>query len=236
MRRDAIRAKSVRKDQQYVLQSWVDRLPGVPAFIIGNGPSILKHDLSPLNDYFTIGINRAFKLIDPTILFWQDISLWTTEYDKIHNLQAIKVARNVADPRRSFLNFQLKPGGFKFDTKKTHVLYGSGNSMALAAQLAVAMGCSKIVLLGCDCKIDDDGNTNFFGINSFWNKDTLNNCRRGLEFVKHQCPVQVVSCGEANDLWPHSKLEDVLKDIDPVHKRSRQSYVAQLMSMAGQNT
>lgn len=231
MRRDLIRAKSPKRDAKNSLENWVDKLPGVPVFIIGNSPSVKKHDLTLLNNYFTIGINRVFRIpYDPTILFWQDISLWTTEYDKIHNLQAIKVARNVADPRKAYFNFHLKPGPFKFEPSKAHILYGSGNSMILAAQLAVAMGCSTIVLLGCDCKLNDNGDTSFFGVNQFWSRETLRNCRRALEYLKKHSPVHVISCGGATDLWPEQTLEEVLQSIDPIHKRDRQSYVAQLMS------
>ena len=37
-----------------------NKLHGYPVIILGNGPSINDYDLSILNDYFTIGINRIF--------------------------------------------------------------------------------------------------------------------------------------------------------------------------------
>ncbi|KKK64425.1 hypothetical protein LCGC14_2984300, partial [marine sediment metagenome] len=74
--------------QRFAVRAWIDRLPDIPCFILGNAPSILDHDLTLLSRYFTIGLNRAFQLLDPTILFWQDISLWKSEYHTIHTLKA----------------------------------------------------------------------------------------------------------------------------------------------------
>jgi hypothetical protein len=59
--------------QRGSVKSWHNSLMNVPAFIVGNGPSLNDIDVSILEDtYFTIGINRAFYLLDPTILIWQD--------------------------------------------------------------------------------------------------------------------------------------------------------------------
>ena len=70
MRRNVTRSGLARKQrhQRYMIKQWVDRLPDVPAYIIGNGPSINDHNLLLLEDYLTIGVNRAFYLIEPTIL------------------------------------------------------------------------------------------------------------------------------------------------------------------------
>jgi len=46
-------------------------LKGNPVFLLGNGPGVTKRNLSLLDDYFTIGINRIFYIYEPTILFWQ---------------------------------------------------------------------------------------------------------------------------------------------------------------------
>ena len=61
MRRNTTRTGLARKQRQqrYAIRSWVDRLPDCPAFIIGNSPSLEDHDVSILEDYFTIGINRC---------------------------------------------------------------------------------------------------------------------------------------------------------------------------------
>lgn len=234
MRRNVTRSGVARKhrQQRYVIKLWVDRLPDTPCFVIGNGPSINDHNILLLEDYFTIGINRAFPpylSIDPTILIWQDISLWNTEYHRLHNTQSIKVARDIADPRRIYYNFHLKGGPFKFDKTKTHILFGRGSSGPLAVEMAVAMGCKPIILLGMDCERGEDGRSDFYGDNPHWLPHTLKNCMLGLEFLKNQCPVEIINCSN-NQLWERRKLNEVLEDIDPAHARGRQSFVKQLLS------
>ncbi|KKK56687.1 hypothetical protein LCGC14_3062030, partial [marine sediment metagenome] len=152
----------------------------------------------------------AFYSLDPTILLWQDISLWNSEYQKLHNTQALKVSRDVSDPRKIYYNFHLKGGGYKFDPSTTHILHGRGSTGPLGVQLAVAMGCRPVILLGMDCKRGPKGDSDFYGENKHWTDATLKNCYEGLVSVKELCPVEVYNCGE-NTLWPQCSLEDVLK-------------------------
>ncbi len=230
MRRNISRSGVSRKQrhQRYAVKQWCDRLVDVPAFILGNGPSLNEENVSLLADYFTIGINRAFYALDPTILIWQDIGLWNTEYHKLHNTQALKVARDVADPRRIYYNFHLKGGHYKFDTTKSHILYGRGSTGPVAVQLAASLGCRPIILLGMDCKRGADGRSDFWGENPHWLPHTLDNCVLGLEFIKQKCPVEVISCSN-NDLWERISLKNVLKEISPQFAQGRQSYVKQIL-------
>lgn len=235
MRRNVTRTGVARKQRhhRYQIKAWIDRLPDCPAFIIGNGPSVNDYNLMLLEDYFTIGINRSFQpylSIDPTILLWQDVSLWNSEYHKLHNSQCLKVARDTADPRRLYYNFHLKSTHFAFQ-KQTHVLYGRGTSGPLAVQLAYAMGCHPIVLIGLDCTLGRDGRTDFWGTNQYWLPHTLTNCQTGLRAVKEQCPVEIINCGYS-DLWPRRELKDVLDEIKPIHARGRQSYVQQILALS----
>src|SRR4051794_4372631 len=90
--------------------SWKGKLRDVPVFLIGNGPSLSDHDLSPLADYFTIGINRAFKPyipFDPTILLWQDETLLKTERDKLETCESFMVIRNTMKFRDA-VQFRLR--------------------------------------------------------------------------------------------------------------------------------
>lgn len=230
MRRNISRSGVARKQrhQRYAIKGWCDRLVDIPAFVIGNGPSLRDENLSIIEPFFSIGINRAFYAIDPTILFWQDISLWNTEYHRLHNTQSLKVSRDISDPRRIYYNFHLKGGPYKFDRTKTHILYGRGSTGPLAVQLAVSMGCRPIVLLGMDCKLAEDNSTDFYGVNSHWLPHTLINCRSGLEFLKEQCPVEIISCSN-NDLWERQKLSDVVASLNPVFAKGRQAYVKMLL-------
>jgi hypothetical protein len=234
MRRNLSRSGIVRKQrrQRFAIKHWSDRLPDVPAFVVGNGPSLSNTDISILADYFTIGLNRAFYLLDPTILLWQDISLWNTEYHRVHNLKALKVARDTADPRRIYYNFYLKGGGYKFDPdKKTHILYGRGSSGPIGVQLAVALGCRPIILLGMDCKRGPKGESDFYGENPHWLPHTLDHCQNGLEWLQKNCPVEIINCGD-NDFWPKEDLNKVVQNINKVHACGRQAYVKQLLALS----
>ncbi len=230
MRRNIQRSGVRRRNRQqrYAIKDWGDRLADVPAFIIGNAPSLNEHNLLLLEDYFTIGINRAFYLLDPTILLWQDIGLWNTEFHNLHNLQALKVARDIADPRRRYYNYHLKGGPYKFDRSKPHIMYGRGSSGPLACQLAVALGCRPIILLGCDCQKGPEGESDFYGDNPHHRPHTLDNCELGLQFIKEQCPIEILSCGNT-ELWEKSDLKEILKETDPKYRRNRQSYVRQII-------
>lgn len=234
MRRNVSRSGLARKhrQQRYACKTWTDRLCDVPCFILGNAPSIKDYDIHLLDDYFTIGLNRIFKYqkFDPTILFWQDSSLWKTEFNNVENLQAMKVARDIADPKRRYYNFHLKGGGYRFEVpKQAHILYGRGSSGPVAAQLAVAMGCNPLILVGMDCKKDEQGNGDFYGNNPFWLAHTLPNCQLGLKFIKEHCPVEVISCGNT-DFWPREPLEDILVRIDRKHAMGRQNYVETILA------
>jgi len=233
MRRNTTRTGLARKQRhlRYATRTWVDRLPDIPAFIIGNAPSLDDHDISTLEDYFTIGINRCMYRIDPTILMWQDISLWNTEYQQIHSTQAIKVSRDVSDPRKIYYNFYLKGGGYKFEPTQSHIFYGRGSTGPLAIQLAVAMGCRPIIILGMDCMRAEDGTTDFYGNNKHWTDMTEQNCLKGMIFVQEQCPVEIYNCTRSN-LWPQVTLKEVLNTIDKQFKRGRQSYVRQILNIS----
>ena len=232
MKRNDIRSGLSRKErhERFAIKDWVNRLSGVPAFIVGCSPSTDEIDFSLLKNYFTIGINRAFKLIDPTILMWQDITFWNTESSKIKNLKAIKIARDIADPKRLYYNFYLKSSEeYKFDDK-TYILNGRGSSGPIAVELAVALGCSPIVLLGLDCQTDGE-RTDFFGKNPYWTEFTVGNCIKGLEFIKNNCPVQVINCGRSN-LWECHALPEAVKIVDPnkIYNKGREAYVNQLLN------
>lgn len=218
-----------RKIARYAIKDWIDRLAGYPAFILGNGPSISDQPINLLKDYFTIGINRIHLLngFDPTILMWQDIGLWNTEHQRIHNLQCLKICRDISDPRHIYYNFYLRGGPFRFE-RKTHILNGRGSSGPLAVELAVALGCKPIVILGMDCK-SIDGKTNFYGNNVYHSAFTKPNCVKGLEFIKSECPVPIINCSN-NDVFTEShQLSDVLSRIDTKYAIGRQRYVSKLV-------
>jgi len=216
-----------RRSQRYIIKDWVGKLQDVPAFVLGNGPSIKDESLKMLENYFTVGINRIFYLFDPTILLWQDIGLWNTEHQRLHNLQCLKICREISDPRHIYYNFYLRGGPFKFENK-THILTGRGSTGPIAVELAVALGCKPVIVLGMDCKAID-GKTDFYGNNPHHRVWTLDNCLKGLEFLKKECPVPIINCSDNEVLGERKSLPDVLSLIDKKYAIGRQKYVSKLV-------
>ena len=209
------------KSKYKPMSKWENLLEGHVAFIIGNAPSISNQNLDILKPYFTIGINRIFYIFTPTILMWQDIQMWNSEKRKLVNCKSIKVCRDFSDPREEFLNFRFRNGSFKFKNNPG-VLYGTGNTSALAVQLAVSLGCSDVVLIGTDCEYEN-GKTNFYGNNKDHKSYTLKMCKTAAEWIKEKCPVPVHNCSK-NKLWPKENLTDVINKLKP-KKMSKKKYI-----------
>lgn len=222
-------AKSQHKDKKRasdkkrykILSQWNNLLVGHTAFILGNAPGIENQNLNLLDNYFTIGVNRIFYIYDPTILIWQDRQVWNGDKKSLLKQKAIKVCGSKADPRNYFLNFRVKLGPFRFGVNPS-ILHGTGNTTALAAQLAVSLGCSNIVLLGTDCKYGAKGKTDFYGKNKDHKPYTLKMCRGAMKWMRDTCPVTIYNCS-SNKFWESQKLVNVINEIQP-SKLSRESY------------
>ena len=208
------------------IKKWKGLLKNYPAFILGNAPSLTQNNLKLLRPYFTIGINRVFYVYDPTILFWQDRELWRSNQNDIIHTKAIKVCRDLSDPKRIFVNFRIKSNDFKFGGGLKY-LYGRGNSGALAVQLAVALGCDPIILLGTDCKYGKNRQTDFYGNNKDHKTYTLEMCNVAMEWVKKECPVTIYNCSNIK-LWKRMELEEVIKKIKP--EKHRREYFNKIFS------
>jgi len=196
------------------LSEWSDLLKGHPAFILGNAPSISKQKLTLLDPYFTIGVNRIFYLYTPVVLIWQDIQVWKSDRKSIVKQKSVRICTKVSDPRKAFLNFKVKEGSFKFG-KNPKVLHGMGNTSAIAAQIAVNLGCSSIILLGTDCKYGKGNKTDFYGHNKDHKSYTLQMCNNAMVWLKDNSPVPIYNCS-TNKLWPKKDLSDVIKRLSPL--------------------
>ena len=198
------------------LSEWAGQLHGHPAFILGNAPSIKERDIGLLERYFTIGINRIFYIYDPTILFWQDRQIWNSHKKQVQNSKAIKVCSSTADQRNLFMNYKLGYNPLRFTMRPDH-LFGRGNTGAIAAQFAAALGCSALILLGMDCKYGAGGKTDFYGRNKDHSTYTLRMCNQSLKWLRGNCPIPVFNCSE-NDFWPKRELKNVIKSLSPPKK------------------
>jgi hypothetical protein len=227
MIRKTIKPAIIRKQPN--LRHWKRALVDEPAFIVANGCSANDIDPALIRDRFTIGINRAFMLFDPVVLFWQDVSLWQSEKVAVLKSSAIQVCRDIADPQHRFYNFRLRTSdGFRM-TESPHMLYGSGATGPLAVEFACAMGCNPIVLIGFDCKYRN-AKTDFYGVNPFHRDHTLINCTKGLKWIhKQREQHNFINCSD-NDVFTDSRsLHSVLAGLPPAKGRSH--YISHLRSL-----
>lgn len=223
------RIRTNTSNQKRNVKSWHNVLVDVPAFIIGNGPSLSDTDLSVLeNSYFTIGINRAFYLLDPTILMWQDPELWWNHRSIIMRLKSLKYCRDSADPKGKCYHFKLVHGDYAMPMHPA-VLYGRGSTGPLAFQLAYALGCNPIILLGMDCKYIDN-KTNFYGKNPSHKSHTLRLCSRGLVWIeKNNFGRKVINCSNNKVFKERLSFEDVISDLNPPSSpQNRKSFIKRL--------
>jgi hypothetical protein len=218
------------------VRNWKGTLKGVPCFILGNGPSMNDHPVAELlPKFFTIGINRAFKILDPTILLWQDMNLWTTEKEELDKLKAIKYARSGSDPRGTAYSFKVMKAPYRKPSNPM-ILFGAGSSGPLAFQLAYSLGCRPIILLGCDCAYRGE-QTDFYGKNTDHSGHTLEQCSRGLRWIKSQDQdVPIINCSDNNIFdkkTPLAEIVDLIESKKLCQNTGREYFVSQLFSRKG---
>ncbi len=205
-------------------ERWHMRMEGVPCFILGNSPSLSEVDLSLLDNYMTIGINRIFYVYDPTILMWQDLALWVQERKLIMGTKAIKCCREHSETMGGLYTFSLEGRESRL-TSTPKKLYGRGSSGSIAYQLSRSLGCNPIALVGMDCcnrKTRDGEITDFYGVNPMHKPHTLTNCVKGLEFIKKSSEGTVLyNCSDSGVFKERLTIEEVVSKL-PCKKYSRE--------------
>lgn len=192
---------------KYNIKGWSDILQGQVIFVLGNGPTLTDNNLSLLEPFFTIGINRIFRVFEPTMLFWQDKEMLRSHKQEIDRCPSVKVCRDNIDSNSDYTNFFLDYDPYRFHKTPWH-LYGRGCSGGIAVQMAVAMGAKSVVILGCDCNYIN-GKTDFYGKNKFHRPHSVVYFRRVMQWTSRHCPVPVFNCS-ANDYWPKVSLEEAI--------------------------
>uniref|UniRef100_A0A6M3LX02 Putative glycosyltransferase n=1 Tax=viral metagenome TaxID=1070528 RepID=A0A6M3LX02_9ZZZZ len=132
---------------------------GRRCFIIGGGPSIKNIDLSLLRNELTIGINRAYELLDPSILFGVDGQMWAwAEQGKLGIESQMKfkeykgykvwMALHKMFPSDFYLIEVDDDPGYRIG--RTSKLSFKNNGGYGAINLAATLGANPIYLLGYD--------------------------------------------------------------------------------------
>jgi len=140
---------------------------GHPCFIVGGGPSLSNFNWNLLKGKLTIGINRVYEKVDPTIIYGQDPKFvrWILmgKYGdharmKFLDSSALKIWLNIRGehlPGKIYIlkcwrNYLEGRKAFPF-TMKNGIGHGY-NSGYGALNLAACLGANPIYLLGYDMK------------------------------------------------------------------------------------
>lgn len=152
------------------LSAWRDRFNGERCFIVGNGPSLKKTDISKLKNEFTFGMNRiylAFSEYDfktSCLVSVNDLVLEQCRED----MQALDIpkfvswrARNFFEsgPKLMFLDTDYTPPA-DFNGDATGRLFEGFTVTYVCLQLAYFMGFSKAILIGVDHNFVTQGPAN----------------------------------------------------------------------------
>jgi hypothetical protein len=158
-----------RRDSARRLAQLKDIHQGERCFIIGNGPSLQKTDLTRLEDEFTFGMNRFF-------LAFPELGFQTTYYLTVNDLvveqsaldiQALKMPRFVSwrsrewlQPEDSLYFLYTTYTGPKFAQQVTGRVWEGATVTYTALQLAYHMGFTKVILIGVDHNYSTKGKPN----------------------------------------------------------------------------
>ncbi len=157
-----------RPGYQMEIRSWRDMYRGRPCFVIGNGPSLAKMDLSPLASEITIGCNGIYKSFPEwgfhtTFLLFEDTEQTELRGPDIHDVRGpIKMASIYnayafgADKNTYFFNARRADGYYwkqlapRFSEEFDQIVYLGSTVTTIGLQLAFHLGCDPVYLIGCD--------------------------------------------------------------------------------------
>lgn len=141
-----------------------DQYRGRRAFVMGNGPSLLKCDLNRLADEVTIVSNAHFLIWDqltyiPTFLTVEDVLVAEDRASDLRNLAGttrifpFDLASTLGEASASqlYVNFlRIYPGIPRFSRDFGQRCFWGGTVSYFNLQLAAYLGCNPIILIGFD--------------------------------------------------------------------------------------
>lgn len=151
------------------LRTYRGRHSGGRCFILGNGPSLNKMDLSPLESELTFGLNRIY-------MMFEKLGFSTSYVVSVNDavlrqcapeIQALRVPKFVSWRSRSFFDAQaqviflrsISERRFSTDPAAWGVWEGATVTF-VAMQLAFYMGFKEIILIGVDHNFSTKGPAN----------------------------------------------------------------------------
>jgi hypothetical protein len=145
-----------------LLKQWVKARNTKRVFVIGNGPSLKKTDLSLLKDEVTIGFNGIFLHEDftPTIYVVEDHLVAEDRVKEIHAYRCpVKIFPSYLgyciEPQDNtiFLNHRPRisyPVDTDFSADAGRISYTGGTVTYTGLQIAASLGVEEIILIGVD--------------------------------------------------------------------------------------
>jgi hypothetical protein len=164
---------SWRRDSIRKLSAMKDRHQGDRCFIIGNGPSLNKTDISKLKDEYTFGMNRIYLAFDDwgfTTSFLVCVNSLVIEqvYQDFQKLQVPKFfswrsrrllyPKGVPDENTHFLFSTYTGPKFAYDAAER--LWEGATVTYICLQLAFHMGFEEVILIGVDHNFATAGTPN----------------------------------------------------------------------------
>ena len=141
------------------LRALENKHAGQRCFIIGNGPSLKRTDLSLLKNELTFGTNRIY-------LMFNQLGFATTYYVSVNRLVIEQCARDIEGlPSPKFISWHSRdllrftpdmmfirhrPGPPTFHTDVTGGIWEGATVTYVAMQVAYYLGFQKVILIGVD--------------------------------------------------------------------------------------
>lgn len=182
---------------------------GERCFIIGNGPSLKRTDLSRLRNELTFGMNRIY-------LGFPEMGFETTYFLTINSLVIEQCAadiralhmprfiswrsRNLIGAAPDLIFLHTTYTGMKFSTDARKRLWEGGTVTNIALQLAYHMGFEQAILIGVDHSYSAQGkpnttvvsqgedrdhfNANYFGKGFRWQLPDLETSEKGYQLAR----------------------------------------------------
>lgn len=151
------------------LEQFKDIHKGQSCFIIGNGPSLNKMDLSLLKGCNIFGLNKIYLLFDKVDLkltyhvavnpFVIQQSKETLETLDCPTFLSYRAAKNVVDVK-PHIYFLATSGGVRFNQDIINIISEGWTVTYVALQLAYYMGFKRVFLIGVDHNFKVQGNPN----------------------------------------------------------------------------
>ena len=149
------------------LRNYIDRHKDRMCFVLGSGPSLRKLDPEMLGNHITIAVNSSLVKVPKAQYYFtcdQSMTLWKS-WSMLKNCKCnlILASNNglaAYDARTGAYTFedidkeQIQYIGRKDNNRmdKGNKLIKGSSSVHPAVHFAYVLGCSPIVLLGCDCQ------------------------------------------------------------------------------------